>query len=81
MKYSKFKDNRAFTLCSVALLGSLALGFVKDLDVNLLIPAILGIYITGRTTEKVSAHYNARQDVDADVEKIVAMTNGVDSPE
>lgn len=66
-----FKDNRSFLLTLLCIVGSLTLAFVKDLDVTMLLPALLGIYVTKRATEKVSAHVNARKDVDADLSDII----------
>jgi hypothetical protein len=76
MSYARFKDNRSFILCLIALVGALGLAYGKGVDVSMLVPTILGLYITGRTTEKVSAHMNARMDSDADFEKVAAMTDG-----
>lgn len=66
-----FKDNRSFILTFICISGSIALAFKKDVDLSLLLPSLLGIYVTGRTSEKVSAHFNARKDEDADLADII----------
>jgi len=66
-----FKDNRSFILCLIGTLGTLFLAYTKGIDIELLLPTIIGIYVTGRTSQKISAHYNARQDTDADVVDII----------
>jgi hypothetical protein len=64
-----------FWLTFISLIGTFALAFFKDVDVGLLVPAILGIYATHSFGKAASAHLNARADADADVEKVVEMTN------
>jgi hypothetical protein len=69
--YNRFKDNRTFLMCAVSIVGVIGLNFYNGLDISILLPTIIGIYATSRTTQKVSAHYNARQDTDSDLDNII----------
>lgn len=69
----------SFILCLLALLGVLALlwwGKVPGASADFLIPAILGVYITGESAKKISAHYNARLDSDADTAVVIMELEG-----
>jgi len=46
-------------LTLISICGILALAFIKNVDIQILLPTILGIYVGGKTTQKVSAHINA----------------------
>ena len=70
------KNYLSFVLCFTALLGTLALGYLKEIDVGFLIPAILGVYVSGRTTEKVMTIQAAANDPTASTEKVIGMVNG-----
>jgi hypothetical protein len=73
------KDNRSFLLCLIGTLGVLGLAYTKDTNIDLLLPTVIGIYVTGRTSQKISAHYNARHDEDADVVDIIkSLDNQID---
>jgi uncharacterized membrane protein YadS len=67
----KLKQSLSFVLTFIALLGVLALAWFKDVDVQMLLPSILGIYIVGRTTHKVSAVWAASKDPNADTHKAI----------
>ncbi len=60
-----------FFLTSVSIVGALILAFTKDVDITMLLPTLLGIYVSGKATERVSAHYNARSDPNADTAEVI----------
>lgn len=72
--FTAMKGYLLFWLTFISIAGSLCLAFFKDVDVTILLPALLGIYATHSFGKAASAHWNARHDSDADVEKIVEMT-------
>ena len=80
MKFQRWlKDNRGFVLTLICICGSLVLKSQgRDLDLDILLPSILGIYITGRTSEKVSAHINSRLDPDADLADVIKTLDNQD---
>lgn len=76
---SSYLQRTSFVLCAAALLGVLALlwwGKIPGTSADFLIPAILGVYITGESAKKISAHYNARVDADADTAAIIMELEG-----
>jgi hypothetical protein len=70
-------------LCAAALLGVLVLlwwGKIPGTSADFLIPAILGVYIGGESAKKISAHYNARLDPDANTTDIIMELEGRKGP-
>jgi hypothetical protein len=70
------KSYLSFWLTFLSISGSLYLGYTKGIDLTVLLPALLGIYVTNRTAEKVSTHWAASKDADADTEKVIEMISG-----
>ena len=70
------KNYLSFQLTLICVVGSLYLGYTNGIDLTLLLPAILGIYVTNRTAEKVSTHWAASKDPTADTEKVIEMISG-----
>lgn len=58
-------------LTLISIVGILALAFIRDVDIQILLPTVLGIYVGGKTTQKVSAHINARGDTVANTEHVI----------
>jgi hypothetical protein len=70
------KNYLSFWLTFLCILGALGLAYTKGLDITMLLPSLLGIYITNRTAEKASAHWAASKDQSADTEKVIEMISG-----
>lgn len=73
--FAAMKGYLLFWLTLLCIVGSLALAAFKDVDVTILLPSLLGIFAAHSFGKTASAHLNARKDTDADVEKVVEMTN------
>lgn len=67
------KNKLSFALTLLSVVGIFILAWYKDLDIQMLLPSILGIYILGRTTTNVSTAWAASRDPQADTLKAVEM--------
>lgn len=52
----------SFVLTLISIIGVLAAHFVRGTDIELLLPSVLGIYVLGRTSERVMTVKSASQD-------------------
>lgn len=59
----KLRDNRSFLLTFISTVGVLILGY-RGTDIAILLPTILGLYITNRSAQKVSAHWATSKNPD-----------------
>ena len=78
-----YLQRTSFLLCAAALLGVLMLlwwGKIPGTSADFLIPALLSIYIGGESAKKISAHYNARLDPDADTAGVIMELEGKPQP-
>jgi len=60
-----------FILTFISVLGCLALAWHKGVDIEFMLPTILGIYISGKTLERASAVVAASRDPKADTNQLV----------
>lgn len=76
---NSYIQRTSFVLSLLSLTGVLALLWFQKIpgtSADFLIPAILGVYITGESAKKISAHYNARLDSDADTASVIMSLEG-----
>jgi len=73
---SGVKNYLSFFLTLISIVGVLLLAWFKGIELDLLLPSLLGLYITGRTVEKSSAHWSASKDSAANTEKVIEMVSG-----
>lgn len=76
---ANYIQRTSFVLSLLSLTGVLALLWFQKIpgtSADFLIPAILGVYITGESAKKISAHYNARLDSDADTASVIMSLEG-----
>jgi len=71
------KNYLSFVLTLISILGSLALAWCKNTDVGALLPALLGIYVVGRTSQKGMAYFAASKDKKADTRAVIKDLNGI----
>lgn len=69
------KNKLSFILTLLSIIGIFVLAWYKNLDVQMLLPSVLGIYVLGRTTTNVSATWAASKDPNADTLKVVEMVD------
>lgn len=67
------KNKLSFILTLLSIIGVFVLAWYKNIDIQMLLPSILGIYVIGRTTTNVSTAWAASKDPDADTLKAVEM--------
>ncbi len=65
------KTKYGFYLTAFSVVGFFGLAWFKDVDINNVIPAVLSIYILGRTATNVSATWAASKDPSADTQKAI----------
>jgi hypothetical protein len=65
------KMHLSFVLSLIALLGVLALAWYKGVNLDILLPSILGIYIVGKSVQKMSGHWAASKDPNANTTEII----------
>lgn len=70
-KLSFIRQYLSFVLTLLGMIASTTLAFNGKADATVLLPTLLAIYIGGRTSEKMSAHWAASKDVDADTELVI----------
>lgn len=68
----KFKGYGTFFLTLISIIGSLALAFSKDVDVSILLPSLLGIYVGVHGGVKASNTWAASKDQNADTNKVIS---------
>lgn len=76
---NSYIQRTSFVLSLLSLTGVLALLWFQKIpgtSADFLIPAILGVYITGESAKKISAHYNARLDEDANTTDVIMSLEG-----
>lgn len=69
-------------LCAGALVGVFVLAFTceKPMDLTILVPAILGVYVSGEAAKRVGTVMAAARDPSADLESIVRVVSGREKP-
>lgn len=67
------KNKLSFILTLLSIIGVFVLAWYKNIDIQVLLPSILGIYVIGRTTTNVSTTWAASKDPSADTLKAVEM--------
>ncbi len=65
------KTKLGFFLTLLSVIGFFALAWFKGIDITMAIPAVLSIYIVGRTTTNISATWAASKDPNADTQKAI----------
>jgi len=66
-----------FILTFISIIGALGLAYFKDVDIVVLLPSILGIYVSGQSVGRVSAQWAASKDGTADTQQVIKDTGGV----
>jgi len=66
------KNKLSFVLTLLSILGVLALAWFKAINIEILLPSLLGIYVAGRTAHKVSAGIAASKDPNANTAEVLA---------
>lgn len=69
------KNKLSFILTLLSLIGIFALAWHKDLDIQMLLPSVLAIYVLGRTTTNVSTAWAASKDPNADTLKAIEIAD------
>lgn len=69
------KNKLSFLLTFISVIGVLLLAWFKNVDIQVLLPSVLGIYIVGRTTTNVSTAWAASKDPQADTLKVCEMVD------
>lgn len=67
------KNKLSFILTLLSIVGVFVLAWYKNIDIQMLLPSILGIYVIGRTTSSVSTTWAASKDPNADTLKAIEM--------
>jgi hypothetical protein len=67
------KSKLSFILTFISVIGIFILAWFKNIDIQMLLPSVLGIYIIGRTTTNVSTAWAASKDPQADTIKACEM--------
>jgi hypothetical protein len=67
------KSKLSFILTLISVIGIFILAWFKNIDIQMLLPSVLGIYIIGRTTTNVSTAWAASKDPQADTIKACEM--------
>jgi hypothetical protein len=67
------KSKLSFILTFISVIGIFVLAWFKNIDIQMLLPSVLGIYIIGRTTTNVSTAWAASKDPQADTLKACEM--------
>jgi hypothetical protein len=76
---ASYLQRTSFMLCLLALVGVLALlwfGKIPGASADFLVPAILGVYVTGESAKKISAHRAASADPNANTESVILALEG-----
>lgn len=63
---------RGFFLTFTSIFGLFVLAFYKDVDINSSLPAILGLYLGTKASEKASAHWAASRDPNASTADVIS---------
>jgi uncharacterized membrane protein YfcA len=63
---------RGFFLTLISIVGLIALAFYKDIDITMALPAVLGLYLGAKTSEKASAHFAASRDPSCNTAEVIA---------
>lgn len=80
---ASYLQRTSFVLCLLALLGTCTLlwfGKIPGTSADFLIPAILGVYVTGESAKKISAHRAASSDPNANTESVILALEGKSNP-
>lgn len=67
------KSKLSFLLTFMSVVGIFALAWFRNVDIQVLLPSVLGMYILGRTTTNVSTAWAASRDPQADTIKACEM--------
>jgi hypothetical protein len=67
------KNKLSFLLTFISVVGIFVLAWFKGIDIQVLLPSVLTIYIVGRTTTNVSTAWAASRDPQADTIKACEM--------
>ena len=69
------KNKLSFILTLMSVLGIFLLAWFKGIDIQVLLPSVLAIYIVGRTSTNISTTWAASRDPNADTLKAVEMVD------
>jgi hypothetical protein len=72
------KNKLSFILTFISVLGIFLLAWFKGIDIQVLLPSVLAIYIVGRTTTSVSTAWAVSRDPAADTMKAVEILDKKD---
>lgn len=60
------KNKLSFLLTFISVIGVFVLAWFRNINIEIMLPSILGMYILGRTTSNVSNVWAASKDPNAD---------------
>jgi hypothetical protein len=69
------KNKMSFILTFISVVGCLLLAWFKNVNIEIMLPSILAIYIIGRTTAAASNVWAASRDPSADTIKAIERYN------
>ena len=69
------KSKLSFLLTLISVIGIFVLAWFRNIDIQVLLPSVLAIYIVGRTTTNVSTAWAASKDPQADTIKACEMVD------
>ena len=72
------KSKLSFILTFISVMGIFLLAWYRNINIEVLLPSVLGIYILGRTTTNVSTALAASRDPSADTIKACEMIDKKD---
>ena len=67
------KNKLSFILTFISVVGVLVLAWYKNIDIQVLLPSVLAIYIAGRASTNISTTWAASKDPAADTVKVCEM--------
>jgi hypothetical protein len=72
VKLKELAPFRGWILTFISVTGLLGLAFFKGVDITMSLPAVLGLYLGAKTSEKASAHLAASRDPSCNTAEVIA---------
>jgi hypothetical protein len=69
------KNKLSFLLTFISVVGLFLLAWFKNVDVQIMLPSVLGVYIVGRTTTNISSAWAASKDTNANTVQAIQILN------
>lgn len=71
------KPYAAFILTLISVIGSLALAFTKGVDITIMLPTILGLYLGAKAGVAANSHWAASKDNNSNTELVIKNTDNI----